>query len=212
MRTGCIYKITCPNGYYLYGSTIQFEKRKSNYKSDLIKGNYNNIFLQRVFNKYGWEAIQFKVVQTDIPESILSFVEDVWIGMHCSRVDDNNKGMNMRDGSRVNHTEESRRKISNAHKGRKQPKETIDKRIKTMRENHKPRSEESRNKTSKSLMGHNATSIQKRIAQFNINEELIKSWDSITEAANALKIQHSSISKCLNGHIKHAGGFVWKFK
>jgi len=212
MRVGVIYKITCiENGYFLYGSTIKFEKRKSSYKSSLIKGNYSNIFLQRCFNKYGWNTLKFEIVQDNIPEDILLHVEDVWIGANCSKSDDNKRGMNMRNGYRWDQSIESREKIRQAMLGKKQSKETIQKRVQTMKENYKPRSIESRLKTSLKIMGKVNKNVEKQIYQFDINKSFIQSFRSITQAEKITGIEKSSISRAASGSLTKAGGFLWSF-
>lgn len=40
---------------------------------------------------------------------------------------------------------------------------------------------------------------------------LIKTWDSITEAEKALNINHSSIIAVCKGKQKSAGGFIWSY-
>lgn len=212
MRIGIIYKIICiENGYFLYGSTINFEKRKSNYKSSLIKGNYSNIFLQRCFNKYGWNSLQFEIVQDNIPEDILLHVEDIWIGANCSKSDDNKGGMNMRNGYRWVQSIESREKIRQALLGKKQSKETIQKRIQTMKENYKPRSIESRLKTSLKIMGKVNKNVEKQIYQFDLNKSFIQSFKSIKQAEKITEIERSSISRAASGSLTKAGGFLWSF-
>jgi len=212
MRIGVIYKITCiENGYFLYGSTIKFEKRKSNYKSSLIKGNYSNILLQRCFNKYGWNSLQFEIVQDNIPEDILLHVEDIWIGANCSKSDDNKGGMNMRNGYRWVQSIESREKIRQALLGKKQSKETIQKRIQTMKENYKPRSIESRLKTSLKIMGKVNKNVEKQIYQFDLNKSFIQSFKSIKQAEKITGIERSSISRAASGSLTKAGGFLWSF-
>ena len=54
---------------------------------------------------------------------------------------------------------------------------------------------------------------RKKVKQFSINGELIKIWDSITEAALQLNLSTSTISRCCNGHIgrKTYGGYVWRY-
>ena len=212
MRVGVIYKITCiENGYFLYRSTIKFEKRKSSYKSSLIKGNYSNIFLQRCFNKYGWNTLKFEIVQDNIPEDILLHVEDVWIGANCSKSDDNKGGMNMRNGYRWDQSIESREKIRQAMLGKKQSKETIQKRVQTMKENYKPRSIESRLKTSLKIMGKVNKNVEKQIYQFDINKSFIQSFRSITQEEKITGVEKSSISRAASGSLTKAGGFLWSF-
>ena len=45
-----------------------------------------------------------------------------------------------------------------------------------------------------------------------ITEEVIKIWDKPSIAARELNINPSSINRALKGHIKKAGGFIWKYK
>ena len=59
----------------------------------------------------------------------------------------------------------------------------------------------------------------KRICQISLDGELIKIWDSATDAHNELGICAASISQVCSGHItpsgkgkKTAGGFVWAFE
>lgn len=50
----------------------------------------------------------------------------------------------------------------------------------------------------------------KKILQYDINMNLIREWDSITEAKIELHLHN--ISKCLNGRCKTSGGYIWKYK
>ena len=49
------------------------------------------------------------------------------------------------------------------------------------------------------------------ILQFSKDGTLINEWPSLAEAERRLGIFHSSISACLKGHYKSAGGFVWRY-
>lgn len=50
----------------------------------------------------------------------------------------------------------------------------------------------------------------KKILQYDLNMNLIKEWNSITEAK--LELNLTNISKCLRGVCKTSGGFIWKYK
>jgi hypothetical protein len=52
----------------------------------------------------------------------------------------------------------------------------------------------------------------KRVLQYDSNMNLIKEWDTITQASNDLNIYNSNISMCCNGKLKTTGGFIWKYK
>ena len=52
----------------------------------------------------------------------------------------------------------------------------------------------------------------KRIKQYTKNMELIKQWDSVSEAQRSLGIEATNIVKCCKGKGKTAGGFVWRYE
>lgn len=53
----------------------------------------------------------------------------------------------------------------------------------------------------------------KTIQQFDSDMNLIKEWNSVSEAANSLGCKSiSTISNCLKGLTKTAKGFIWKYK
>lgn len=51
--------------------------------------------------------------------------------------------------------------------------------------------------------------LKKEIAQYTIDGKFIRTWDSITEAEEALGL--TSISQCLIGKSKYCGDFQWKY-
>lgn len=57
---------------------------------------------------------------------------------------------------------------------------------------------------------HHHLSVQ--ICQFDLNNNLIKEWNSITEAATLLNMKKCTISAVLTGRQKTSGGFIWKYK
>ena len=50
----------------------------------------------------------------------------------------------------------------------------------------------------------------KRVKQFDIDGQYIKTWDAIVDAQKTLNIGH--ISQCCSGKRKTAGGFIWKYE
>jgi len=54
--------------------------------------------------------------------------------------------------------------------------------------------------------------LNKKVYQYDKNGNLIKEWESITQATLELKYSAGIISMVCNGKIKTAGGFIWKFK
>lgn len=51
----------------------------------------------------------------------------------------------------------------------------------------------------------------KSIYQYDLDGNLIRKWDSIKQAGETLGINRPSISNCLKGRYKSAGGFIWKY-
>lgn len=51
----------------------------------------------------------------------------------------------------------------------------------------------------------------KKIEQYKDNH-LIAVYNSIVEASEITGIDDASISKCVNGDLNTAGGFIWKHK
>ena len=73
---------------------------------------------------------------------------------------------------------------------------------------------ESRKKISESQIGvpHKGRTRAKKILQFSKTGELIREWNSITEAAKELKLSVGNIHGVLNERKKTTGGFRWKYK
>jgi hypothetical protein len=51
--------------------------------------------------------------------------------------------------------------------------------------------------------------LSKPVLQYNLKGNFLKKWDNIKTAANYLNIHASSISSCLSGVYKTAGGYKW---
>lgn len=52
---------------------------------------------------------------------------------------------------------------------------------------------------------------KKKVIQYDFDGELVKVFDSISEASKATEVNKSSIAKCCRGERNKAGGFIWKF-
>lgn len=107
------------------------------------------------------------------------------------------------------HTEEARRKISNATKGEKNGmygKKISDETRKKLIESHKGK------KLSEELKRKLIESRNKPILQFNKSGIFLREWKSAAEAGNELGIHKGHISNCCTGKRKSAGSFVWKYK
>ena len=54
-------------------------------------------------------------------------------------------------------------------------------------------------------------SIKKCISQYTLEGKFIRTWSSITEAADSLNILRGNISSCLIGKYKYCGDFQWRY-
>lgn len=55
-------------------------------------------------------------------------------------------------------------------------------------------------------------SLSKRLNQYDLENNFIRTWFNSGEASNALKIDRGHIVDCCNGKRKTSGGFIWKYK
>ena len=53
---------------------------------------------------------------------------------------------------------------------------------------------------------------KKEINQFDLNNNYIKTWNSISEAANELQLTRANLSSACHNRQKTCGGYIWKFK
>lgn len=53
------------------------------------------------------------------------------------------------------------------------------------------------------------TDASKKVKQYSLDKVFIKEWKSSKEASKKLNISESSISNCVNGNSKSAGGYIW---
>ncbi len=50
------------------------------------------------------------------------------------------------------------------------------------------------------------------INQYDLQNNLIKSWESMIEVERTLKIKYQDICQCCKGKRKTAGGYIWRYK
>lgn len=75
-------------------------------------------------------------------------------------------------------------------------------------------SEESRRKMSLSAIGKHVGALDgraKSIKQYDLNGNLIRVWDCITDVERTIGIKVTAICNNLKGYSKQCGGFIWKY-
>jgi group I intron endonuclease len=124
-------------------------------------------------------------------------------------------------------SDETKQKMSNSnlYKGKKKGNLSEETKLKISKsKTGKKMSDEVKKKMSETRVGvnngfygkkHSETFMKKKrksIIQLTLNNELIKEWESITDAGNNLGIPISNICCVLRGKYKTAGGYKFKYK
>lgn len=210
---GYIYKITNKIDNKIYvGQTIRDVEER--WKDHLKKGS-NCRYLKSAINKYGINNFEFKLVCITF-DNQLDDMEIKYIEQYNSLVPN---GYNLRlGGNSGRHNAETKQKIS----------ETLKKRYKNgliCLNNHrlgKPLSEITKKKISESLKGKhrsqetinkwNISRRKNKTIQFDMEGNILNSFDSCKEAAEYIGTTKSSICNCCNGKSKTSMGFIWKYE
>ncbi len=121
-----VYLITNDNNGKVYvGSAVRLSRRCNEHISLLRGGNHPNRHLQRSWDKHGADAFSFSVLEVvdEIPELIPC--EQKWLDLHMGVGEVYNICMTAGSTLGMKHSEESKRLISIAHKGRVASPETL---------------------------------------------------------------------------------------
>jgi group I intron endonuclease len=127
---GYIYMIKNKINNKIYiGQTVRsLEKRIHEYKKALLYNNFYNKHLLSSFKKYGFDNFEFSIIDTAETIDELNEKEINYIKLYNST--NKNIGYNQHSGGRnAIPNEETLNKMSIAHKGKKQSKEWVEKRI-----------------------------------------------------------------------------------
>lgn len=144
----------------LYVGTTQREKVELRWRVN-GSGYHGQKFIWNAIQKYGWENIKHKVIECETPEEMW-YLEKYLIAYYDTANPE--KGYNLSTGGEYamtgfHHKENSKRKMSNSHKGKKLPphsEEAKRKQSASMKgKNTEPKSEEFKRQVSISMKGKN---------------------------------------------------------
>ena len=178
-------------------------------------GYEKHLHFGRAIAKYGWDNFEHIILYNNLSEQRAKELEVLLIKQ--METQNSEKGYNMTNGGDgvcgLKHTDESRKKMSEAKSGANHPNFGLH------------ISESTRNKISEKLVGNqNALGVvrseetkqkmsrskYKPVAMYD-GDTLVRIFESAKSAGEYLRINRKNISLCCYNQRKHAGGFAWKF-
>lgn len=231
----CVYRHTFPNGKVYIGYTGQKPTDRwcggTGYKHQQL--------VYRAILRYGWDNIRHEIIADGLTHEQAVAMEIELIKAYDSMNPEHGYNTTAGGDGRLDccgekhpmygkhHTEESRRKMSDALRGRpapnkgKSPSEETREKLRQANLGKKyQRSPEWREKIAESNRGLKRSDETKRrvaaakskpVAQFTVSGELVRNWPNAVEAHRQTGIDKSHISLVCRNVRKTAGGFVWKF-
>lgn len=209
MNNISIYRHIFPNGKVYIGQTCQ----KPEYRWNNGRGYKTSPFIFNAINKYGWDNIQHEVLFTGLDQLNADIIEEDLIYYYRQI----GKSYNLANGGSVNRgwkmSEEAKEKLRIINTGRTLSDEAKEKiRLSKLGENNpnygKSPSKETRQKISKAMKGKGA----KRVKQIDPESgEVVKIWDSQTEACEFYNGNHSLINNAIKRNSL-TKGYYWKFE
>jgi group I intron endonuclease len=234
-----IYKIQSkvhPDRCYI-GSSVSISIRWRHHRNALNRNKNDNPRLQNHYNKYGLSDLVFSVVER-CPKEVLIEREQHYIDaldpfFNICKVAGNTLGVKLsketkrklseaHKGKKMGpHSEETKRKISKANKGKKRSEET--KRKLSEINKGKRHSKEARRKIGEANKGRKLSKEHRRklsearkdkvpVLQLTKEGVIVNTFESITDASRKTGVNRRNIQACLNGRKTHAGGWGWKKK
>ena len=117
LKASGIYKITSPSGKFYIGSSANIHIRWLAHKTMLKRQKHHSFYLQRACNKYGLESLTIEVVKLCAVDELFCeeqfYIDSLNPSYNICRIAGSSRGT-----SRV-FTDEHKRKIGLAHKGKK---------------------------------------------------------------------------------------------
>ena len=197
MREKVVYKIVNKKNDKKYiGSTNDKGRRWYNHKWRLANNCHRNQHLQRAYNKYGSDNFEFVVVEQVDKISDLIQREQYYMDILEPEYNINPKA------DRSEFSEETRKKISESHKGKEMSREAR----RRMSESHKGKEmpKETREKIGKSISGmnnpfygqHHSKKAKQKISETHKGKEISKETrEKMSKSAKGIKNPSSKLTK-----------------
>ena len=165
-------------------------------RSGAYGSKYKTPLFRADIDKYGWDNFEHNIIAENLTREEAEMWEDCLI--NYLDLKNPEKGYNIHKGGTggyflgQHHTSQAKQKISQARKEQ------------GFNEIHKKHLSES-----KQGVKHPRA---KKVYQYTLDGELIKVWDYMNEASEALGIKKTCISSCALKKRKTAGGYIWRYE
>lgn len=201
----CIYKITNPLGEVYIGQTRNLRTRVRQHKCSTTKSRVNDSFKKHGFDNHKIEVLQS--FNKDCCLNALNIFERYFIEKYTN---DGVTLFNIAKGG-SNMTNEIRNKLKEARTGVERT---------SFKGNLNPYYGKTHSDEVRSIISRN-NSMNRRgtkngrhraILQYDLNGNILREWDTVTNASKSLNINRLTISSALRGDNKTAKGFIFKYK
>lgn len=210
-ETYTLYRHVSPEGKTYIGITsrplwVRWQKGGSAYRK--------NPYFAEDIRRFGWDSFKHESLKEGLTQEEAEALEVEYI--EKGRTYEREHGYNIKIGTAYGgrFTEESKRKISEAQKGKPRP------------ESHRIKSLEEREKLRRANLGnHNARGCHrteehkerlrelksKGVCQYSMSGEKLGTFRSLAEAEKQTGISKGNICEMIHGKRTHAGGFLWAY-
>jgi len=214
MNSGVYQILNKINGKSYVGSANNLKTRKLNHLSYLRRNIHTNEHLQKSWNKYGESSFEFKVL-AKCPKEYCLMLEQ-WFIDNIKNLYNIQKKSNSSFG-RICKTE-TIKKLSESRKNRRHLETTKEKIRISLIGNQRTKGQKQTEKTITSRINSNGyknyiNKKKKKILQMDLDDNLIKVFDSVGDCSKELKINRGDLSKLCNGikGCKTYKGFKFKY-
>lgn len=217
MGSYTVYKHTSPSGKVYIGITSRNPVKRWNGGT----GYLTNDYFTKAINKYGWDNFVHEILFTGLTKEQAESKEIELISLFHS--DERSCGYNIQHGgsARGKHSDETRVKIGKANKG-KTPwilgQHHSEETKKKLSDFHKGThlSEETKQKISNAHKGkkQDEKDVRKRAescCKHVLCVEMSKTFPSVKSASQFVGVVPPAISACLKGKTRTAGGYHWQY-
>lgn len=215
-KTFYVYMYTSPSGKHYVGRTCTSKECRSKANG---RGYEKCTAFWRAIQKYGWDNFKYEVLEENISSENIEEREKYWISFYHSSTDENGYNLLKSHGGVFTASHKTRQKLSESHMGHipwnkgKTNVYSVET-LKRMSDAKKGKYCGEKNANyGKHLSEERKTYLSKYfskpIMQFDLDGKYITTFQSRKEAAKIVGISVETLTSCLNGKYKTAGGFQW---